>query len=377
MNTMITNINESFSIVAGFLRREDYKRIQYFPKSRARYFAHEILLIRSFLLRDNVTLFRTSGLHTAYEQLMCNFYPKLYNLYRLFFRCEEFPQPVFLKIFSQHELDILMRNGIISSIDGRCVCNYRFVPIGDLLIISSPDREYDTPRYVYIGGDSIIFWNLFKKTWEKSVNNALEIGCGTGFLSLWMSHIAQRVTATDISQRALEFTKVNAEINGINNIVTKISDVYSDIQGKFDLIISNPPFDFLPEECIGRTFAFGGNLGNEIVERILLGLDDHLKDDGISFITATSYVNKKGINPLYEMIKDMFHGKSYSVSLTQLDYQPITEYFSFYEKHKIAHSIRYWIKIRKSQTYKLTHFPIQGVSKVVETLKIKLLSSRK
>jgi len=31
-----------------------------------------------------------------------------------------------------------------------------------------------------------------------------------------MSQIAQHVTATDISERALEFTRMNAEINGIN-----------------------------------------------------------------------------------------------------------------------------------------------------------------
>jgi SAM-dependent methyltransferase len=374
---MITNANESFSIVTDCLIRADYKRIQYFPKSRARYLGHEFLLIRSFLLRDNVTLFRQSGLHTVYEQLMRNIYPRLYNLYRVFFQCEEVPLAVFLKFFDHHELDVLIRDGIISCTDGRCICNYRFVPIDDLLIIGSPDCEYDTVNYVYIGGDSIRFWILLKKRWQKSVNDALEIGCGTGFLSLWMSHIAQNVTATDINERALEFTKLNAKINGINNIVTKVSDVYSDIRGEFDLIISNPPFIFLPSECVGRTYAFGEDLGVEILEKILVGLDDHLKDNGTSFLMAMSYIKENGVNTLYEMIKSIFHGKPYSITLKQLDYQLLRNHYSFYKQHGISYSIFYFIKIQKARTYELTHLPIRGGTKLIEYLKIKLLDQPK
>ncbi len=371
---MITNIRESFSTVAECLMRADYNRIQYFPKSRARYLAHELSLMRSLLLKDSVSLFRTSGLHTVYEQIMRNIYPKLYILYRLFFRCEEFPLSVFLKFFNQHEIDILIRNGIISGTDGRFICNYRFVPIEDLLIISSPAREYHTVNYVHMGGESVIFWNLLKKQAIKSVNDGLEIGCGSGFLSLWMSRIAQNVTATDIHPRALEITRLNAKINGINNIVTKISNVYSDIQGKFDLIISNPPFVFLPKACIGRTFAYGGYLGTDIIKKIFLGLDEHLKDNGISFMMAISYIKKNGINTLYEIIKSISHGKPYSITLKQIDYQPLTNYLYFYRKNGIAYSIRYWIKIQKAPTYKLTHVPIRGASRVLENLKIKLLS---
>ncbi len=377
MNKTFTNIDESFSIVVELLIREGYKRIQYLPHSPARYIGHEFLIIRSFLLKNNVTIFRSSGLDTVYKKVMKYVYPKTYNLYRLFFRCEEFPLPVFLNFFNQHELDILIRNGILSCTNGQCISNYRFVPIDDLLIICSPSREYDTAKYVYIGGDSIIFWNFLKKTFNNSVRDALEIGCGTGFLSIWMSQIAQKVTATDISPRALEFTRLNAKINGINNIVTKLSDVYADIQDKFDLIISNPPFIFLPEECIGLTYAFADNLGTEIVRRICLGLDDHLKDGGISIIMAQSYIKKDGTNPLYEMIKNIFQGKSYSISLQQFEYQPITKHFSFYEKHEIAYYITYWIVIKKSKQYELTHVPIQGASKVIENLKIKLLYRRK
>ena len=90
--------------------------------------------------------------------------------------------------------------------------------------------------------------NLLSRECKKNNNNVLEIGCGTGVLSLWMSQIGQNVIATDINRQALEITELNAKINGINNITTKASDVYSEVHGEFDLIISNPPYIFLPEE---------------------------------------------------------------------------------------------------------------------------------
>jgi hypothetical protein len=89
---------------------------------------------------------------------------------------------------------------------------------------------------------------------------------------------------------------------------------------------------------------------------------------------AMSYIKKNGINTLYEIIKSISHGKPYSITLKQIDYQPLTNYLYFYGKNGIAYSIRYLIKIQKAPTYKLTHVPIRGASRVLENLKIKLLS---
>ncbi len=371
---MIANASQSFSTIVEYLIRSDYKKIQYFPTERAQFIGHEFLLIRSLLLKDYVTIFTGSALQPFYELFMRAIYPKLNHLYSFFFLCEELHLTVLLKFFTQQEVDNLTRNGIISCIDDRCICNYRIVPVDRLLITCSPPHEFDTVNYVHIGRDTITLWNLLKEECKKSVNDVLEIGCGAGFHSLWLSQFAQNVTATDISQRALEFTKVNARINGINNITTKISDVYSDVQGKFDLIISNPPYMFLPEEYSKRIYSNGGYLGTEILMKILLGLDDHLKDNGISFILAESYIKENDSNTLNEIIKDVFLGKPYTISLIQLRYQPLGNLVTFYKKHKISHSILYLIKIQKSSTCKLTHYPIQGLPRVMENLKMKLLS---
>jgi SAM-dependent methyltransferase len=370
---MTTNVNEAFSIVAERLISSGYKRIQYFPTNRARYFGHELLLLRSFLLKDNVTLFRASALLGVYEKLMRKIDQKLYMLYNFFFQCKELPLTGLLQFFDQNEINILIRNNIISCTDSRLVCNYRFVPIDKFLTISSPPCEFDTVNYVHIGGDTIKLWNLIKKECKESINNAIEIGCGAGFLSLWISQFAQHVTATDISQRTLEFAKFNAEINGIGNIVTRNSDVYSNVEGKFDLIISNPPYLFLPEGYSSRrSYSYGGYLGTDILKKIFLGFDRHLKENGTALLLANAYIKDNGTNTLYDTIKNLFHGKPYSITLKQLFYQRKNDLFAFYKKHNISHSILYFIKIQKAQTYKLSHISILGVSKVAEKMKIKL-----
>ncbi|HGY0995020.1 TPA: 16S rRNA (guanine(1207)-N(2))-methyltransferase RsmC [Aeromonas salmonicida subsp. pectinolytica] len=71
----------------------------------------------------------------------------------------------------------------------------------------------------------------------------LDFGCGAGVIG---SVLAKRnpgleVKMVDISALALESSRRTLAINGLQGQV-QASDVYSDITGKFDHIVSNPPF---------------------------------------------------------------------------------------------------------------------------------------
>ncbi len=72
----------------------------------------------------------------------------------------------------------------------------------------------------------------------------LDIGTGSGCLaiSLAKEFINSEVTAIDISQKALNVAKKNISNNNLfNRINLKLSD-FKDINDKFDIVVSNPPY---------------------------------------------------------------------------------------------------------------------------------------
>ena len=83
---------------------------------------------------------------------------------------------------------------------------------------------------------------LLKIIKNNKINNMLEIGCGTGIVSISVDlETKVDVTAVDISQKAIENTKINKEKIGSTITVLK-SDLFSNIKNKFDIIYSNPPY---------------------------------------------------------------------------------------------------------------------------------------
>lgn len=71
----------------------------------------------------------------------------------------------------------------------------------------------------------------------------LDVGCGAGVLSAVLaSHSPKvRLTLTDVSAPAIEASRATLAANGLEGEVLA-SNVFSDVQGRFDMIISNPPF---------------------------------------------------------------------------------------------------------------------------------------
>jgi release factor glutamine methyltransferase len=70
----------------------------------------------------------------------------------------------------------------------------------------------------------------------------LEMGCGTGVISVLASKKGAKVTASDINPVAIENTNLNAKHNNVH-ITTILSDLFEQIpQHDFDYILINPPY---------------------------------------------------------------------------------------------------------------------------------------
>ena len=98
-----------------------------------------------------------------------------------------------------------------------------------------------------------------------------------------------KMVASDISESALEVAKVNAERNGVSaNIEFIKSDLFDELDGGFDVIVTNPPyiarfeFETLQKEVLAepRIALDGGEDGLDFYRRIIDGSARYLKRGG-------------------------------------------------------------------------------------------------
>lgn len=86
--------------------------------------------------------------------------------------------------------------------------------------------------------------NLLLSTLDQTLRGkVLDIGCGAGVIGVYIKQRSPNVTLTmsDIHAMALASAQRTLHENQLTGEVVA-SDVFSHIEGKFDLIISNPPF---------------------------------------------------------------------------------------------------------------------------------------
>ena len=83
--------------------------------------------------------------------------------------------------------------------------------------------------------------NICNKMFNDKIN-ILDIGTGSGAISIVLKDkLNSMVTGCDISDKALKMALNNAKINNLDINYVK-SDIFSNINGKFDVIVSNPPY---------------------------------------------------------------------------------------------------------------------------------------
>ncbi len=121
----------------------------------------------------------------------------------------------------------------------------------------------------------------------------LEIGCGSGYVSIeWAKH--NQVEGVDINPIAVEVAKENARRMGAN-ITFYHSDLFSQVKGKFDGILFNPPY--LPTDEKTRindelNLAFdGGKNGRKTLDRFLGEFETYLNPGGKMFLIQSSLNN--------------------------------------------------------------------------------------
>jgi release factor glutamine methyltransferase len=120
----------------------------------------------------------------------------------------------------------------------------------------------------------------------------VDVGTGSGCIALALAKELPQaeIHATDISPEALEIAKANAARHGFDmRIQFHQLDLLANLGGKFDLVVSNPPYVGESEEdqvqlevrkFEPRNAVFAGPAGIEVIERLVFQARSSLKAGG-------------------------------------------------------------------------------------------------
>ena len=159
---------------------------------------------------------------------------------------------------------------------------------------------------------------------EKPVRSVLELGTGSGVIAVTLACEWREVnvTATDISEDALVLAEINAaKFNVENKIQFVKSDWFNNVEGMYDLIISNPPYiGLIEQDKISTEVAkydpkialFAGYDGFDAYKSIIPKLTKFLNPDGFVVLEIGASQSKQVKNILnssgffdVELVKDL------------------------------------------------------------------------
>jgi hypothetical protein len=172
----------------------------------------------------------------------------------------------------------------VSEVAARTDCRPYGTDDGDLWVVSDLTPGLDGAP-VAVGPDHVLgissaSTSLAQLTMREPVGTALDLGTGCGVQALHLAGHAGHVVATDVNDRALWMTRLNAALNGVEVDVRDGSFFEPVARERFDLIATNPPFVISPATGERLVYRDSGLPGDRVVEHIVRTGPDHLTDGG-------------------------------------------------------------------------------------------------
>jgi len=137
-------------------------------------------------------------------------------------------------------------------------------------------------------------------------SRVLEIGTGSGILATYCARRGADVTASDIDADAIRVLRLMSDRLG-THLRLVVSDLFSDIDDRFDLVLFNPPY--LPSDRVRDPAVDGGSGGIRIISRFLNRLRQHLVENGFALLLVSSLNVPERLTTLqpglsFEMIRE-------------------------------------------------------------------------
>lgn len=131
-------------------------------------------------------------------------------------------------------------------------------------------------------------------------DRVLDMGTGTGIQALVAAQRAGEVVGADINPDAVSIAGYNANLNHIFNAGFVLSDLFENVQGRFSLILFNPPYlPVMDDDMLGRAWS-GGERGTQVLMRFLEEAGDYLEKGGVIQVLASSLNDQEALEKLFE-----------------------------------------------------------------------------
>jgi 16S rRNA (guanine1207-N2)-methyltransferase len=136
------------------------------------------------------------------------------------------------------------------------------------------------------------------------VDRVLDFGCGSGVIgtAVQLYRKAARVDFIDNNVMALESTRRTLEANGLPSTSVGPSDVLSAVSGRYDLIITNPPF----HTGLATDFT--------ITQRLIEMVSRHLSSNGRLVLVANSFIDyDRHLKPRFGQVTTLARDRRFKV----------------------------------------------------------------
>ncbi len=364
----------------GRLRREGFLTLERYPwpgNSTSLY--HDPGIFFRYL-RGASNSWRLSAIASTYYQWLARAHPDLWTLCEAFMLCWRVDAARLEGRLGVSACRRWHEAGLLDRIDGSYLSRMRATPWQSRVIWHDAPPGF-REGWVFVGADSLTFarhlrfWSATHPTLR--YRNALDLCTGSGLHACALSRVADRVTGLDLNPRAIAYARLNAELNRVATASFSVSDLFAAVSGeRFDLIVCNPPFLFLPPDLRGRCLdGDGGAMGMELVLRLMRGLPSQLAADGMAILQANSPV-VRGRDLLADAMRDEFTGGDWQIDVTAVHEFQDPAFYDLYTANAIERFIAYLIVIRRGYPFTFRRRGLSPWRKTACSLRIAMVRRR-
>jgi len=352
---------EALSALKELLDRNEYFRCEEMPVLPS--IAEIVMMMARRLISGQAhnspypPIERRLPFHPVYAEAFACSHPHAYRLWLLFWLGQSVERRELEMAARQDEIEMLVSGNLLRRQGDRLLSRHYITPLSGLYLMSSfPEQDENAETRVYLAAESLFFAGLLmKRLAGKRFESGLDVGTGSGIQAMVLSRFCDRVLGVDINPKAVRTARNNALLNGKDGVEFVISDTYRGIGSrKFDIIVSNPPYVFLPESRRKELWAYGGSdYGTEIPMTILQGVDEHLNEGGTFHMIAVSPVIG-GRDFFLDRLREKFSTWSYSFTYTVCDVTSDFPDAGLYREHGIEKCCDILVEAERADSFSLT-----------------------